>query len=701
MDEEIIFTTLNFIEMKNVLILLTIVFMLGCTSVATGPAESVIEKAKIEVVNGQFTPEMLHLFGKLSDIQLSPDGKEILYGVSYTDIEKNKGMRQLFIMNIDGSNNRQITNMPKSSANARWYGDGNQIVFLQGGQLQIINSDGTGLKQLSEIEGGIQSFEFSPSQKQILYIAEVKSAIKPTDLYPDLDKSTGRVINDLMYRHWDHFVENIPHTFHTSFNPEGGIIKGEDLVEGTLYELPTLPFSGLEQLAWSPSEEYIAYACRKYLGKEYTVSTDTDIYLYNVKTKEVKDLTDGMDGYDTNPVFSPDGKYIAWISMERAGFEADKHRLFIIDTQSWEKKELSIDYKYNVDSPVWNSTSDAIYFSSLVNAKKGVFEVDLNGEVKRITPEEAWYDFGGVIDAGDKLITTYTSLLQPSEIVSISKSDGSFTQLSNENTESIDKLADVKVEERWITTTDNKKMHTWVMFPPGFDETKKYPAILVCLGGPQGTISQGWSTRWNYRLMAAQGYIVVLPNRRGTTAFGQEWTDQISGDYIGQNMQDYLAAARNIKKEPYVSKLGAAGASYGGYSIYYLAGIHKNMFDAFFAHAGIFNQEHMYMTTEELWFTHWDNGGAPWDNNPIAKRHYTNSAHKFVKNWDTPIFIAHGELDYRVPVDQGMAAFNAAQLLGVPSELLLFPDENHWILKPQNAIHWQRAYFGWFDKYLK
>jgi dipeptidyl aminopeptidase/acylaminoacyl peptidase len=567
-----------------------------------------------------------------------------------------------------------------------------------------MNSDGSAIRQVSDIPGGISEFKLSPDQTKVMYVSNVKYATKPTDLYPDLDKSSGREINDLMYRHWDCFVEEIPHTFVSDVVAANGNLSvkpGKDIIEGTMYELPTLPLSGIEQLSWSPDGKYIAYACRKVTGKEYAFSTDTDIYLYDVEKGTCEDLTDGMNGYDTDPVFSPDGKYIAWISMERAGFEADKQRLFIIDVATRVKKELSVNYKYNVTNPVWKSTSDGIYFCSLVNALQGIFVSDLTGNITRITPDDCWYDFEGVIELGEKLLTCNHSMSRPNEIVEISLADGSFKQITHENDDILAQLKQETYEQRWITTTDGKKMHTWVVFPPDFDPAKQYPAMLFCTGGPQGTLSQGWSTRWSYKLMAANGYIVVLPNRRGTTAFGQEWCDQISGDYPGQNMKDYMAAAKNIKAEPYVGKIGASGASYGGYSIYNLAGTHEGFFDAFLSHAGIFNQEQMYMMTEELWFPTWDNGGAPWDNNPVAKRHYAESPHKKVTKWDTPIMVTHGEMDYRVPVEQGMAAFNAAQMMGVPSRMLLFPEENHWILRPQNAVHWQRSFFDWFDKWLK
>lgn len=670
----------------------------ACSSSAEGP---IIEKTDIKVENGLFTPEIMHMLGKVSDPQLSPDKSKILYGVSYTDIGQNKSNRELFVMNTDGTGNTRITRTPQSESCARWIDD-TRIMCIRGGQIWVMNADGSGAKQVSDVENGISEFKLSPDKKSLIYVSEVKACIKPTDNYPDLDKSSGRTITDLMYRHWDHFVETVPHSFVASFDGNR-VGEGVDILGSEPYELPTLPFSGLEQLSWSPDGKYIAYSCRKVTGKEYAFSTDTDIYIYDVASgKTVKNITDGMDGYDTEPSYSPDGKNLAWISMERPGFEADKRRLFVYDIESGRMKDCTAGFGYNVDSYTWSDDGSTIYFNSCVNAIVGLFSMNMeDNSVRRITPEDAWFDFSGVQVAGDRLIGTYASMKMPSELVSVNISDGSFAQISHENDDILSKLKDVRIEDRWMPTTDGKKMLTWVVYPPDFDPEKKYPAILICLGGPQNTMSQSFSTRWNYRLMASQGYIVILPNRRGVIGFGQDWTDEISGDYCGQCMRDYATAVNEMKKEKYVGKVGAAGASFGGYSIYYLAGTHNGMFDAFLAHAGIFNQEQMYMMTEELWFPKWDNGGAPWDTNPVAARHYSHSPHKFIKKWDTPIMITHGEMDYRVPVEQGMAAFNAAQMMGVESRMLLFPEENHWILRPQNSVHWNREFFAWFDKYLK
>ncbi|MCK9304026.1 MAG: S9 family peptidase [Bacteroidales bacterium] len=688
--------------MKTTLITMlisTVLINAGCNNSSEASKEVPIAKSNITIPDGKLTPEVMNNFGRLSDPRISPDGKKILYGVSYTDIGRNKSNRELFTMNTDGSDNRQITSTVKGEGNGRWINSGNEIAYITSGEIWVMKSDGSGARKVSGFDKPVSEFEVSPTGDKILIISNVPSITRPADRYPDLDKATGRIISDLMYRHWDTFVEEIPHPFVADFNGNS-ISNVKDILEGEPYECPTLPLSGIEQLSWSPDGKYILYASRKVTGREYAYSTNTDIYLYDIESGKSENLTAGMLGYDTDPLFSPDGKQFAWISMERAGYEADKRRLFVMDLESRTKNELTTDYMYNVESITWLPDCSGLWFTSCVNALTGIYHVNIADKaIRKVAGGQ--FDFDRVQVAGDRLIATYKSMSMPNEIVSVNPADSSFTQISFENKHILDQLNMGRIEERWIKTVDNKDMHMWVVYPPGFDETKVYPALLFCTGGPQGTLSQGWSYRWNYQLMAAQGYIVILPNRRGTTAFGQEWCEQISGDYPGLNMQDYISSVKEMKKEKYVGKVGASGASYGGYSIYYLAGIHDGLFSAFASHAGIFNQEHMYMMTEELWFPHWDNGGAPWDDNPVAKRHYASSPHKLVKKWDTPILITHGELDYRVPVDQGMAAFNAAKALGVPAEMLLFPDENHWILKPQNNILWNRIYFEWFDKWLK
>ncbi len=737
---------------------LTVLALTSCTMNETGiPTEGYIGKSDIVIENGRMTPEALLAFGRLSDPQVSPNGQHILYGVSYTSTEENRSVRNLFICKIDGSDTQQLTTSGKSINNARWSADGKHLTFLMGGQIWTseISCDGgkwtlKDVRQISDVAAGVGEFKVSPDESKVMYISTVKSHVKsPSDCYAELDKATAYETDDLMYRHWDHTVMEIPHTYVADFNFDG-IGSGRDILpaEEALFELPTQPWSGLEQLAWSPDSRYIAYSCRKLVGKKYAFSTNTEIYIYNIETAETM-VIDMKGGYDTDPAWSPDGSKIAWISMERDGYEADKQRLMVADV-AWTGgtmpaigniRDITADFRYNAAGPVWTADSKGIYFNSLTEGLQAMYEASLDGdgwEIERLTGDEDWYDFGSPFhvtenaEGGKTLYTTWCSMDFPTELVAVQ--DGEYKQITNENGQILSQLAKHETEARRLKTVDGKEMLTWVLYPPQFDPAKTYPAITICLGGPQGTLSQGWSYRWNYRLMCSQGYIVVLPNRRGTTAFGQEWTEQISGDYPGLNMQDYLAAALEIKAEPYVDRIAACGASYGGYSVYNLCGIHGNIFDAFIAHAGIFNQEHMYMTTEENWFPNFDNGGlhetetdprtgtseapvgpagdgvtfggikqggSPWSSLPKAVRHYASSPHKNVTKWHTPLMVIHGGMDYRVPVDQGMAAYNAAQMMGVPSRLLIFPDENHWILKPQNALLWHREYFRWLDQWCK
>lgn len=676
----------------------------GCNGDAQKSAP-LIGKSTAVPESDLLSASVLNQFGRVSDPQVSPNGEKVVYGISYISVEQNKSNRELFVVNTDGSNNRQITHTSENESNARWL-DNNHILFLSKGKLWVMRADGTGKKQINGTERSISAFSLSPTGDNILFISSIPWGTKPTDLDPSLDKATGRIIDDLMYRHWDCFVEEIPRSFVASF--DGTRLSNEiDLLEGQPYELPTLPFGGIDELSWSPDGKSIAYSCRKLTGVEYALSTNTDIYLYNLETGSEENLSQGMMGYDTTPLFSPCGEYLVWNSMERGGYEADKNRLMLYSFRDGSIKDLTANFRYNVNNATWMPNSRGLYFTSCAEGVTHVFVLDLATEkIGQITND--LFDCGslqvtGGSSEGEQLIGTYVSLSMPTELVSIDPVTGAYTQLTRENSHLLDHLTMGRVEERWITTTDHKKMLTWVVYPPHFDPEQKYPVVLFCTGGPQSALSQSWSYRWCHQLIAANGYIVLLPNRRGTTAFGQEWTEQISGDYPGHNMQDYLSAVDHIKQEPFVNgnKIGAVGASYGGYSIFQLAGYHKERFAAFIAHAGIFNQEHMYMTTEELWFPHWDNGGAPWDKNPVATRHYALSSHKQVQNWDRPILITHGELDYRVPVDQAMAAFNAAKLNGVPAQLLLFPDENHWILKPQNNMLWNRVFFDFLDKYLK
>ena len=747
---------------KAALVAAALITMMSCAQKSGTEADKgYIGPSDIKVEDGRMTPEVLLSLGRLSDPQLSPDKRWILYGVSYTSIEENRSCRNLFLTEVLRNENgfsfgekTQLTSEGKSISNARWSLDGKSIYYLQGGQLYnaaITIADGkaslSAKKQLSKVEAGIGEFTLSPDQSQVLYTSTVPGAVKtPKDFDKKLDKAQAYVTEDLMYRHWDHWTTERPQTY---VAPLGGEITEDNsmniLAEGAgKYELPLEPLSGIEQLCWSPDGRYVAYSCKKVeTGREYAFSTDTEIYIYCILTGETVQIP-MAGGYDTDPVWSPDGKQIAWLSMERDGYEADKVRLMVAelaDTQAPSEgqsaiphingiRNLTADFKYNAGGIVWADDSKSIYFNSLIEGLQAICNVTVaDAGIKRITPDDAWYDFNSPFAIVDStLLASYCSMEFPTELVAVNETDGTFGRITDENGGIIGQLTAYETRERWIKTTDGKKMLTWVLYPPQFDSTKVYPAIEIFLGGPQGTLSQGWSYRWNYRLMANQGYIVILPNRRGTTAFGQEWCEQISGDYVGQNMQDYLSAAKELKAEPYVGKLAGCGASYGGFSVYYMAGIHGNVYDCFIAHAGIFDEKYMYYETEEMWFPNFDNGGlseysytagemgprgdgktfggigqagSPWSSAAKAKRHYSNSPDLNVTKWHTPILCIHGMMDYRIPYDQGMAAFNAAQMMGVPSKLIVFPQENHWILQPQNALFWHRSYFDWLDRWCK
>lgn len=665
-----------------------------------------IGKATVKITDGLMTPEVLYSFGRISEAVVSPDKSKVLYGVTYVSVEQNKTNRELFCMNIDGSENKQITQTPTSENSAVWVKNGSKIAFLSSeeGSSQIweMNPDGTGRVKISDVEGGINGFSYSPDEKKILYIKNVKFGKRTSDIYPDLPKASGRIIDDLMYKHWSEWIEEIPHSFIADYDG-AKLSNDKDILEGEPYECPMLPFGGIEQLAWSPDGKTVAYTCRKKTGMAYALSTNSDIYLYDIESKKTSNITEGMMGYDINPIFSPDGKYIAWQSMERDGYESDKNRLFVMEIASGNKTYVTEGFDYNTDFVQWNNDNESLYIISCVEAKTQIFKAYIRTkEIKPVTTGVHDYESFSVV--GDKLIALRHSMSQPNEIYSVDATTGKSTQVSFENKEILNQITMGKVEERWIPTTDGKKMLTWVVYPPNFDPNKKYPALLYCQGGPQSTVSQFWSYRWNLQMMAAKGYIVVAPNRRGLPGFGKEWNEQISGDYGGQNMKDYLSAIDALAKEPYVNadKLGCTGASYGGFSTYWLAGNHNKRFKAFLAHAGIFNLEAQYLETEEMWFANWDLGGSYWDrSNTIAQRSYANSPHRFVDKWDTPIMITHGEFDYRILASQGMMAFNAAKLRGIPTRMLIFPDETHWIAKPQNGVLFQREFFRWFDQWLK
>ena len=661
---------------------------------------------------GQFTIDVIEQLGRVSAPAVSPDGSKVLFGVSYENLAENNSNNDLYIVDIDAESAPvRITETPKSEGGAVWFDGGRRIAFLYPDgdgktQMWTMNADGSDRVQASAHEGGIDGFVLSPDETKVVVIGHVKYARTAADIYPDLPKATGRIIDDLMYKHWDEWVTEIPHPFIGKFDGRT-VSELTDIMADEPFEAPMKPFGGVESFAWSPDSKSLVYVSRKKTGLEYAVSTNSDLYLYDLASGTTRNLTEGMMGYDTMPAFSPDGNTLAWLSMEHDGYESDRNRLFVMNMATGARNELTDAWDYTLDEFCWAQDGSAIYFIAPKDGVVPVFRIGVAD--KRITQlTDVRADFTTLAATGDKIVTMMHSMLRPNEVMTIDLNPrsrrSSLWNLTDINGEIFRNLDMPTVEKRMVPTTDGKEMLTWVVYPPKFDASRKYPAILYCQGGPQQAVSQFWSYRWNLALMAANGYIVIAPNRRGLPGFGTEWEEQISKDYPGQNMADYLSAVDDLKKEPYVDgdHIGATGASYGGFSVYFLAGIHEHRFAALLAHAGIFNMEAQYLETEEMWFANWDMGGAFWDkDNAAAQRTFANSPHRMVDKWDTPIMISHGEYDYRILASQGEAAFNAAKLRGIPAEMVIYPDENHWILKPQNAVLWQRLFFRWFDKWLK
>ena len=707
--------------MKNILVMAVTALTLTACAGAGEKEADIIDKPDYKSETGVFDIEALEALGRVSAVQVSPATKKVLFNISYESVEQNRSNADLYVMNPDGSDLQRITRTAGSESNFVWINEGRQIAFtyaVEGvPQLFVMNADGSTRKQVTKLEKGVEGFLFSPDEKKVMIISPIKFMREAKDLYEDLPDATGRVIDDLMYKHWDQWMTEIPHPFIGDFDGNEVSNLADIMSDEPMYEAPMRPFGGSESFAWAPDSKSIIYVSRKKTGVDYAVSTNSDLYLYSLEDKTTHNLTEGMMGYDTAPAYSPDGKYVAWLSMEHDGYESDKNRIFLLDTATGEKRDLTANWDYTADAIAWNPDSRSLYFLAARDGVCPIFNMALDGTVSVVAQGECDYAALAPVDE-ETVITLRHSMLAPNEVCAVK--GGEVKQISNVNTELLASLKMPRVERNMVPTTDGKEMLVWAVYPQDFDSTKTYPALLYCQGGPQQAVSQFWSYRWNLALMAANGYIVIAPNRHGLPGFGTEWNAQISGDYPGQNMRDYLAAVDFMKKRPYVdeSHIGCTGASYGGFSTYWLAGNHDHRFAALLAHAGIFNMEAQYLETEEMWFANWDMGdgakngpadtataydyGAFWKkDNAAAQRTFAMSPHRFVDKWDTPIMVTHGEFDYRILSSQGEMAFNAAKLRGIPAEMLIFPDENHWILKPQNAILWQRLFFRWFDKWLK
>lgn len=683
----------------------------------------------------RLTPELLWSMGRIGSTVLSPDKTNILYTVTTYNISENRGYSAIYILNSETKETKKLTvNTSKSESDANFIENGRKIVFLCAddngtSQLWMMNTDGSNRKCISSEKTDVNGYLFSPDEKNVVLIHDVPtetSIIKNDD---DLPKATGMVINELMYKHWDRYVRSVPHPFIANFDGSQ-VTNARDILDGQPYESPMCPFGGIEEFAWSPDSKSLAYVMRKKTGRDYAISTDSDIFLYNLETGKTKNLCkpenykapivnatsslkhqiqyneneDYNLGYDDKPKFSPNGKYIAWTSMKHDGYESDRTRLCVFEFSTGSKTYVTETFDSGVNDFVWDDNSKELYFSGVWHGKTNLYKTNLKGEVSKITDEVCDYTLVDVDSRQNKLLTKKQSMSMADDIFFVDIKKGTSYQLTNINESIYNKLTFGEVKERWVKTVDGKQELCWVIYPPHFDKNKKYPTLLFCEGGPQSPVSQFWSYRWNFQIMAANGYIIIAPNRRGLPGFGYEWLTQISGDYTGLCMKDYLSAIDDICKEPYVDKdrLGCVGASFGGYSVYWLAGNHDKRFKCFIAHDGIFNTQQQYLETEEMWFPNWDMGSAPWVKpGGEMQKVYSESPHMFVDKWDTPILCIHGQKDFRIEYTQAESAFNAARLRGIPAQLLLFPDENHWVLKPQNAILWQRTFFRWLDKWLK
>ncbi len=693
--------------LTGILAVSMVLTLASCEHVEKGKTLKIAELTEAEKNAGVLTPEVLLKLRRISGVSVSPDGKHVVYSVSFQNVEENMTFSNLFIVDLDDQHiNRNITESNrKQNYSPQWSPDGSKIYFIstsdsKGPQIYTINPDGTDRKRISNIKGGVGSFGISPKGDKVWYTTGVKVEENKDDLYPAMGKSTAKIYDDLPVRHWDYWLDGTyQHVFVADITNDG-LKNKTDINKGEAWDTPMAPYFDGGQIAWSNGGDKIVYSSKKINGKEYVVSTNSDIYVYDLATKKTKNISEGMVGYDQFPVFSPDDTMVAWWSMERPGNEADKRRLFVADLNTGERRDLTRNFDYNAENFEWDGRD--IYFISPIEATHQICRVSADGgDVEVIT--EGLHDITSVSVTPDDIIYEKMSISEPTEIYAMDRKTGEERQLSAINDDILQHIKMGEVQKRWVKTTDGKDMLVWVVLPPDFDASKKYPTLLFCEGGPQSVVSNGWSYRWNFQLMAANGYIVVAPNRRGLPSFGQEWLDQISGDYSGQNIKDYLSAIDDVAKEPWSDedRLGAVGASYGGYSVYYLASHHDKRFKAFISHCGMYDFDSFYGSTEELWFPNNDLGGPFWKNDKTVKRSYEHSPHRFVTEWDTPILIITGMNDYRIPYTQSLEAYTAARLMGLDSRLVVFEDEAHQVFKPQNAMVWHGEFFRWLDKYLK
>lgn len=699
---------------------------LGLTGCAERPQSLTIDNAltAAEMQAGILTPEVMWKMSRAGSSSLSPNGATLLYAVTNYNMAENRGVTQICTEDVTSKEVRTLTDISSNSTDPKWSADGQTIYILsdRSGSQQLWQMDAAGgnARQITHFDKDVEGYGISPRGDKAWYVQTVQVCDrKSSDVHKDMDKSKARIYDDLMCRHWDRWDEGgYRHLFVADF--DGKEVKaGTDIIGAEAgYDVPLAPDFDMAQIAWNNAGTMLAYTCKPLTGTAYAESTDSDIFVYVLENGVTQNIckpffgkvrhnamvkpATPLPGYDKYPVWSPDDMKIAFRSMRQAGYEADKERLFVYDCQTARIADLTPDFDYNALNVVWGG-NDRLWFIAPIKATHQLCNVPVTGgPVEVVTRGD--HDIRAFSMARGRIIAELCTMSKAPEFVEINPANGTIMPISSINTEIYEHIKMGEVQKRWVTTTDGKQMLVWVILPPDFDPAKKYPTLLYCEGGPQSVVSQGWSYRWNFQLMAAQGYVIVAPNRRGLPSFGQEWLEQISGDYSGQNIQDYLSAIDDVAKEPWAdeTRMGCIGASYGGYSVYFLAGHHEGRFKAFISHCGIFDFESMYGHTEELFFINHDYGGPYWDKaNAVAQRSYAHSPHKFVDKWDTPILIITGENDFRIPYTQSLEAFTAARVRGIPARLVEFENEAHQVFQPQNSLVWNREFFGWLDKYLK
>jgi dipeptidyl aminopeptidase/acylaminoacyl peptidase len=697
---------------KKIITLATLALVAACSKSDVENNAKVVEKSSIEVQDGRFTPEVMWALGKMGEYAISPDGKQLAYTLTYYDMQENKGNSELYVMPTAGGEAERLTTTAQGEFNPVWKDD-NTLFFCRGNEMRSINVKSKKEALLGTFENGIEGFKLSADGTKVVYITDlpVERATDVQPLFEGLDKTTGRINEDLMYRHWDNWVDEYPQIFVADLNTTVDIKNAKAVVDST-FECPMRPWGGIEQFNFSPDGSKIAYTCRKKTGKDYALSTNSDIYIYNIADGTTVNISEGIMGYDQNPVFSHDGKKVAWESMMRDGYESDKLRLMVYDLENGGSTDYTEAFDYGVSGISWTDDDSELLAVVMYRGMNEIFAFNVaDKSIRQVS--HGYHDINGFTLAGDKIYANQVSISYPATIYTYNLSDDKKEgeKLTTFNDDILSQVRMGKVEEHWIKTVDGQDMLTWLIYPYNYDSTKVYPALLFCEGGPQSMVSQFWSTRWNFQVMSGAEYFIIAPNRRGCPGFGTAWCEEISGDYGGLCMQDYMSATDYFAQKPQIDRerIGACGASFGGYSIYWLAGHNHDVkgydggrrFKAFLAHNGMFNFEQQSLETEEFWFTNWDLGGPYWAKTAQTMKSYSNSPHLFVDQWNTPLCVVHSEFDFRIVASQGMAAYNAAKLRGLDARYLYFPDETHWVLKPQNSLLWHRNFIDWFDKHLK